>query len=77
MPHYYFDLIDGFTRKDRKGLDCANDAAAIITGHVISREVAAAASDHSGPDLHISVVNEAGSEVLQIPVIWPFSPSSS
>jgi hypothetical protein len=71
MPHYYFDLTDGFTRKDRRGLDCADDAAAIVKGRVISREVGAAASDHTGPDLHISIVNEAGKEVSQIPVVWP------
>ncbi len=47
------------------------DAEAIEKGRVISREVAAAASDHSGPAMHISVMNEAGQEVQQIPVIWP------
>ncbi len=71
MPHYFFDLTDGFTRQDRRGLDCVDDAEAIEKGRVISREVAAAASDHSGPAMHISVMNEAGQEVQQIPVIWP------
>jgi hypothetical protein len=70
VPHYYFDLTDGFTRKDRNGLDCADDADAIAKGRSISREVAAAASDHS-VELHISVLNEAGHEVSQIPVTWP------
>jgi hypothetical protein len=74
MPHYYFDLTDGFTRKDRNGLDCTNDMEAIIKGRRISSEVAAAGSDHS-TDLHISVVNEAGREVLQIPVVWPRGPA--
>jgi uncharacterized protein DUF6894 len=73
MPHYFFDLTDGFTRRDRNGLDCDDDAEAIIKGNIISREVAVAASDHSGPALHISIVNEAGREVSQIPVIWPLS----
>jgi hypothetical protein len=76
VPHYYFDLIDGFIRKDRRGLDCVNDMAAIIKGRIISREVAAAASDHS-VDLHISVVNESEREVFQIPVVWPSDPSNT
>jgi hypothetical protein len=56
MPHYYFDLTDGVTRRDRRGLDCADDAEAIVRASTIAREVAAAGGDNSHPDLHISIM---------------------
>jgi hypothetical protein len=40
MPHYYFDLVDGVTRRDRNGLDCTDDAAATAKAAIIANEVA-------------------------------------
>jgi len=71
MHHYYFDLTDGFTRRDRRGLDCADDAAAIIKGKVISLEVAKGSPSLTGLKMHISVVGEAEREISKIPIIWP------
>ena len=70
MPHYYFNLTDGVTRRDRNGLDCADDASAITKAISIAKEVAAGGHDISHPDLHISVVLD-GREVKRVPVIRP------
>jgi hypothetical protein len=67
VPHYYFDLTDGITRRDRRGLDCADDAEAIVKAGTIAKEVAAAGGDNSHPDLHISVVLD-GREVSRVPI---------
>ena len=68
MPHYYFNLTDGVTRRDRNGLDCADDASAITKAISIAKEVAAGGHELSHPDLHISVVLD-GREVKRVPVI--------
>jgi hypothetical protein len=68
MPHYYFDLIDGVSKRDRRGLDCADDAAALLSANTIANEVSAAGGENSRPDLHISVVHEDGHEVSRVPV---------
>jgi hypothetical protein len=70
MPHYYFNLTDGVTRRDRSGLDCADDTSAIIKAISIAKEVAAGGHAISHPDLHISVVLD-GREVKRVPVIRP------
>jgi hypothetical protein len=67
MPHYYFDLSDGVTRRDRRGLDCIDDAEAIEKATAIAKEVLAAGGDNSRPDLHISIVLD-GHEVSQVPI---------
>ena len=67
MPHYFFDLTDGITRRDRRGLECTDDAEAIVKGRTIAREVAAAGGDNSHPDLHISIVLDER-EVSRVPV---------
>jgi hypothetical protein len=67
MPHYYFDLTDGVTRRDRTGLDCTDDAEAIVKATAIAKEVLAARGDNSHPDLHISIVLN-GREVSCVPV---------
>jgi hypothetical protein len=67
VPHYYFDLTDGITRRDRRGLDCADDAEAIVKAAMIAKEVFAAGGDNSHPDLHISIVLD-GHEVSRVPV---------
>jgi hypothetical protein len=67
MPHYYFDLTDGVTRRDRRGLDCTDDAEAIVKATRIANEVLAAGGDNSHPDLHISIVLD-GREVSRVPV---------
>jgi hypothetical protein len=67
MPHYYFNLTDGVTRRDRSGLDCIDDAAAIERATAIAKEVLAAGGDNSHPDLHISIVLD-GHEVSRVPV---------
>jgi chemotaxis family two-component system response regulator Rcp1 len=67
MPHYYFDLTDGVTRRDRNGLDCTDDAAAITKAISIACEVTAAGKNcHS--DLHISIMRR-GHEVSRVPVL--------
>jgi hypothetical protein len=68
MPHYYFHLTDGVTRRDRRGLDCADDDEAIVKATIIANEVAAAGGDNSHPDLHIAIVHEDGREVTGVPV---------
>jgi hypothetical protein len=67
MPHYFFDLSDGITRRDRRGLDCADDAEAIVRASTIAKEVATAGGDNSEPDLHISIVLDER-EVFRVPV---------
>jgi hypothetical protein len=67
MPHYYFDLADGITRRDRRGLDCSDDAEAIVKATTIAKEVEAAGGDNLHPDLHISIVLD-GHEVSRVPV---------
>jgi hypothetical protein len=56
MSHYYFDLTDGITRRDRRGLDCFDDAEAIVKATTIAKEVEAAGGDNAHPDLYISIV---------------------
>jgi hypothetical protein len=68
MPHYYFNLTDGVTRRDRSGLDCIDDAAAIVKAATIADEVSAADGDNSRTDLHISIMHEDGHEVSRVPV---------
>jgi hypothetical protein len=68
MPHYYFDLIDGVARRDRNGLDCTDDADALVKAAKIANEVAAAEGDNFRPDLHISIVHEDGREVSRVAV---------
>jgi hypothetical protein len=68
MPHYYFNLTDGVTRLDRNGLECADDAAAVVKATTIADEVTAADGDNWRPDLHISIVHEDGHEVSRVPV---------
>ena len=68
MPHYYFDLTDGITRRDRTGLDCADDAEAIVSAGRIAKEVAGAGGDNSKPDLHISIMlNEREVSRVSVP----------
>ena len=67
MPHYYFNLTDGVTRRDRRGLDCADDAEAIVKATGIAKEVQAAGGDNAHPDLHISVVLDER-EVSRVPI---------
>ena len=67
MPHYYFDLTDGVTKRDRRGLECADDAEAIVKATRIAMEVQAAGGDNSDPDLHISIVLDER-EVSRVPI---------
>jgi hypothetical protein len=67
MPHYYFNLTDGVTRRDHRGLDCIDDAEAIERATRIAKEVLAAGGDNSRPNLHISIVID-GREVSRVPI---------
>jgi hypothetical protein len=67
LPHYYFDLTDGITRRDRRGLDCFDDADAIVKATTIAKEVEAAGGDNLHPDLYISIVLDER-EVSRVPV---------
>jgi DNA-binding NarL/FixJ family response regulator len=66
MTHYYFDLIDGVSKRDRRGLECVDDAAALLCANTIANEVSAAGGENSRPDLHISIVHEDGHEVSRM-----------
>jgi chemotaxis family two-component system response regulator Rcp1 len=68
MPHYYFDLTDGVTQRDRNGMDCADDAAAVRKASLIANEVAAANGDNGRGDLHISIKRADGQEVSRVMV---------
>jgi hypothetical protein len=68
VPHYYFDLTDGIIRRDRIGLDCADDTEAIVSAGRIAKEVAASGGDNSKPDLHISIIlNEREVSRVSVP----------
>jgi hypothetical protein len=67
MPHYYFDLTDGVKRRDRRGLECTDDAEAIVKAAAIAKEVFAAGGDRSHPGLHISIMQD-GREVSRVAV---------
>jgi hypothetical protein len=67
MPHYFFNLTDGVTRRDHSGLDCIDDAEAVQRATAIAKEVLAAGGDNSHPDLHISIVLD-GHEISRVPV---------
>ena len=75
MPHYYFNLTDGVTRHDHNGIDCVDDAEAIVKANTIANEVAAADGDNWRPDLHISIMHEDGHEVSRIMVPMLEAPS--
>ena len=68
MPHYYFNLTDGVTRHDLNGIQCDDDAVAIVKAKAIADEVAAADGDNWRPDLHISIIHEDGHEVSRVMV---------
>jgi hypothetical protein len=57
LPHYYFDLTDGVTRRDRRSLDCTDDAEAIVKATAIAKEVFAVSGNSSHPGLHISIMH--------------------
>lgn len=67
MPRYYFDLTDGVTRRDRRGLVCVDDAEAVLRAGLIANEIAAAGGDNAHPDLHISIVLD-DREISIVPV---------
>jgi hypothetical protein len=61
-----FALTDGVTRRDRNGLDCPDDAAAITKAISIACEITTSGNNcHS--DLHISIMRR-GHEVSRVPV---------
>jgi hypothetical protein len=66
MPHYYFDLINGSKRYDRNGLDCVDDAAAIVKAATIVEVVSTADGDNCHLDLYISIMHEDGHQVLRV-----------
>jgi two-component system, chemotaxis family, response regulator Rcp1 len=63
MPHSYFNLADSVTQRDRTGIDCIDDEAAVVKASIIATEVTAANGNNSRPDLHISIIHEDGHEV--------------
>jgi hypothetical protein len=65
MPHYYFDLTDGATRRDPGSLGCTDDAEAIVM--VTTKEVLAAVGDSSHAGLSISIIHD-GREVSRGPL---------
>jgi two-component system, chemotaxis family, response regulator Rcp1 len=77
MPHYYFDLTDGVTKRDRNGMDCADDAAAVRKATLIANEVAAADGDNGRADLHISIKRADGQEVSRVMVPTTQGPATA
>lgn len=63
MPRFFFDLTDGITLKDSKGLWCRDVADAKGKAIIIAQHVAKVEEDISAPPRHISVLDSKGHEV--------------
>lgn len=64
---YFFDLKDGVAVRDRLGLEFITSDAAIAHSKEIAMKLSEA--DPPGdPNLHVSVINEAGAEIHREPV---------
>jgi hypothetical protein len=67
VPHHYFNLRDGVTLVDPAGLDCRDDADAIVRAKVIADGIAVEAPSDAQPR-HIAVLNADGQEIFKAPV---------
>ncbi|CAN5385792.1 hypothetical protein BH10PSE11_BH10PSE11_30880 [soil metagenome] len=63
MPRFFFDVADGITVKDSKGLWCRDAADAKDKAIIIAKHVAKVEEDITAPPRHISVLDSKGREV--------------
>ncbi|MDO9425664.1 MAG: hypothetical protein Q7T93_02425 [Methylobacterium sp.] len=75
MTQYYFDVKNGVTKRDHRGLALKSDLEAIAQGKRIADEIAAEAGQHSR---RVCIVREDGHEVMQVAVpVATEAPSAS
>ena len=65
MTQYYFDVKNGITKRDHRGLELNSDIEAIEQAKRIAEKIAAEADQHSR---RVCVVREDGHEVMQVAV---------
>jgi len=66
VPRYYFKIVDGTALKDPSGLDCRDDADAVVKAKAIASEIAADARVHN--PRRIAIEDDAGRQVSVVPV---------
>ena len=67
MPIFHFDIADGVRLEDPVGLDCKSEHEAKQAAELIARQIAIDLGG-DGEQRAVVVVNEAGSEIYQVPV---------
>jgi hypothetical protein len=67
MPHYYFDIKDGYGLVDLLGSEFKNDDAAIAKAKVIAIGVSLD-KPAVNPKRHIAVLNGLREEIFRLPV---------
>jgi hypothetical protein len=67
MPRYFFDIKDGRRFIDPSGLDCDDDADAIVRARVIAIGVSLDKPEVD-PERHIAIRNDAGQQISKVPV---------
>jgi hypothetical protein len=65
MTQYYFDVKNGITKRDHRGLELSNDLEAIAQAKRLAEKVAAEPDQHGR---RVCVVREDGHEVTQVVV---------
>jgi hypothetical protein len=65
MTQYYFDVKNGITKRDHRGLELNNDLEAIEQAKRIAEEIAAEPDQHTR---RVCIVREDGHEVMQVAV---------
>jgi hypothetical protein len=65
MTQYYFDVKNGITKRDHRGLELSSDLEAIAQAKRIAAEIATEADQHTR---RVCVVREDGHEVMQVAV---------
>ena len=65
MTQYYFDVKNGITKRDHRGLDLNSDLEAIAQAKRIAEEIAAEPDQHTR---RVCVVREDGHEITQVTV---------
>ena len=65
MTQYYFDVKNGITKRDHRGLELNSDIEAIEQAKRIAEKIAAEPDQHNR---RICIVREDGHEVMQVAV---------
>jgi len=65
MTQYYFDVKNGITKRDHRGLDLSSNHEAIAQAKRIAKGIAAEPDQHT---CRVCIVREDGHEVLQVEV---------